>query len=462
VQQEKRLVMPAPWVLVVGLGKSGRRAARWLARAGYQVRIADQDPRTARCRGTRLLAGAGVHIHVAPHSMKLLDDIDLLVLSPGVRTTSPLVTEARRRHVPVVGELELGYRHLKAGRLVGITGTNGKTTTTRLITYLVARTGHSVGMAGNVGRPLCALLDREPEVIVCEVSSFQLETTSGFRPDISCVLNISRDHLDRHGSLERYAAIKRRILRNQDSADVAVLNADDDLVRSIQRGTRSRPLWFSQQNRLKEGLFIEADSMCYRVRGAETRVPLNGFELNEPHNRENALAAVGVCLALGMPLEVCISGLAGFRVPPHRVERVARIGEVVFINDSKATNEGAVKRCLQSVSGPVVLILGGRDKGADFAALRPEITGKVRLVVALGEAQARIHRQLGTTVPVERVAELPHAVRRAFDACRPRGTVVLSPGCASFDQFRNYADRGNQFKALVDQLRRQDATRRTY
>ena len=409
--------------LVVGLARSGEAAALALARRGVSVLGVD---RRADLDAGRLRA-AGVEVVLGADDPALLDDVDLLVKSPGVPKEAPLVARARERGLPIWSEIELGAR-LLPNAILGVTGTNGKTTTTELLGAVFRAAGRPVAVAGNVGRPLTGLdgAVAADACVVCELSSFQLEDVETLRPRIAVLLNLEPDHLDRHGTLEAYRTAKLRIFENQTSDDVAV----------VPRGFGAVP------GDARRAEFASDDPLP-----AE---PL----LRGPHNRENAAAATVAARAAGVGDEAIAEALATFRGVAHRLELLAEIGEVAYVNDSKATNVAAARPALVAYAGePVHLILGGSRKGESFEALAAAIGPNVRCAYLIGEAADEIAAALERAGrPYRRAGDLETAVAAASRAARPGDVVLLSPACASYDQFRDFEERGDRFRALVEEL----------
>ncbi len=445
-------------VLVIGAGRSGVAAARFLAARGAVTALNDRKPVEEWTDEARALKAEGVGLLPGEPPMWLLDQIQLVVLSPGVPTKSIPVRYCERAGAEVIGEVELAARFLK-GRLVAITGTNGKTTTTTLVGELLKGAGLSVQVGGNIGTPLVSLVEssRDDGWTVAEVSSYQLETIREFRPAVAVVLNLMPDHMDRYDSLMDYAAAKHNVFRNQTPEDVAVLNADDETVAAWAKGLRAHVVYFSVRRELEEGLFLRGGELVSRSRGAE-RVLLTRDEivLRGLHNVENVLAALAAGLACGADPESMRETVRNFRPVEHRLEFVAEVGGVEFYNDSKATNVDAAVKAFEAfagIDGWIVLILGGRGKNAPYAPLAPLAAAKARALVVIGEDADRIESELKDFAPVVRAADMREAVRLAQDAARRGDVVLLAPACASFDMFESYEHRGRVFKEEVDGLR---------
>jgi len=452
-------------VLVVGLGKSGVAAALFLAARGATVTVSDAKPPDQLRTEIAALAERGVTVEAGQHGPETFTRQDLIVLSPGVPGDLPVLQQARSAGIPIIGEIELAARFLQ-GTLVAITGSNGKTTTTTLTGEIIASGGRKTLVGGNIGTPAITFVEQSsPDTwVVLEISSFQLETISSFRPHIAAVLNLTPDHLDRHGSMERYIAAKARIFENQRAGDYAVLNADCEATRrladSLQGGqtllgfTRSQTAGAPPVER---GAFVRDGHIFYRgdgVRGGmETKImPLAEIPLKGAHNVENVLAAVAIGMAAGIEPAAIRRAVREFRAVEHRLEYVATIGGVEFFNDSKATNVDATLKALESFPANVHLILGGRDKDSDYSTLCGLLPGRVKRVYTIGEAAGKIAAQLGDAAPLVLAQTLESAVRQAAGAASSGDVVLLAPACASFDQFSSYEHRGRAFKQLVQEL----------
>jgi len=451
--------LPGTRPLVVGAGRSGRAAARLLHRQGLDVRLCDR--RTAESLdGAEHGRLAGIATTFGRDDAGLLEGRDVVIWSPGLPLDHPIAVAAGSRGIPVLSEIELGFLAAHAP-LVCITGTNGKSTTTDLVGALLQAAGREVAVCGNIGRALCEVAESvSPSgLLVVEVSSFQLETVDRLKPFVAVWLNLTPDHGDRHRDFDTYGAAKQRLFARQDESDYAVWNADDPEVMSRRAG-EAASLTFSRRGPVDAGAFAEAGEIRLAWRGGiETLLPAADLALRGPHNLANVLAALGAVLPLEPAPGALRDVLRRYRGLEHRLETVAVIEGVTFINDSKATNLGSLEVALQSFAEPVVLIAGGRDKGQDFAPLATLAARQVSRAVLIGEGAARI-AAAWPAVPHTRVASLEAAVDEAFRlAARPApgqqgsATVLLSPGCASFDMFRDYEDRGRRFKAEVERLR---------
>ena len=422
-------------VTVVGLARSGVAAARLLRAAGAQVTGTDLKPLEALGRVATELEALGVRLLTGRETRGAFDGADLVVVSPGVPLDGDQLGPARARGVPIIGELELGWRALEA-ETIAITGTNGKTTTTALTGALLAEQPRPVLVAGNIGTPLAAHALRFPAdgLVVCEASSFQLETTETFQPRVAVVLNITPDHLDRHGSLGAYVDAKARIFANQTPADCAVLNADDEATAALAGRTRAHVVWFTRRRQLARAVFVDDGWIAAKLNGhVEEICPVSEIFLRGAHNVENVLAATACALWVGLAPEAIRRAIGRFRGVAHRIEFVRDRRGVQYYNDSKGTNVASTLRALESFAERIVLIAGGRGKGQDFAPLA---------AAAFKEA----------SVPATRCPSLEAAVEAARRLAMPGDVVLFSPACASFDMFDNFEHRGDVFKKLVERL----------
>ena len=440
-------------VTVVGAARSGIAAATLLAARGARVTLTEAR---AEVPEAAPLVDAGVTLELGGHKTETLRSADLVVLSPGVPPDQPAVQSARDRGVPIVGEVELASRWLR-GRVIAITGTKGKSTTTALTGRMLEAAGFAVTVGGNIGRPLSAQVSGStPDTLhVVETSSFQLEQTVTFHPWIAVMLNFSADHLDRHPSVDAYAAAKARIFANQTASDWAVVNADDPVVLQLAQRGRAAPRPFARRERLAEGTVIEDGWIVDRQgSGARRLVPLDAIHLLGSHLVADVMAAATVAAIAGAAPAAMTAATGSFRGLEHAMELVADIGGVRFVNDSKATNVESALRSIESFDTGVVAIMGGRFKGGDFGLLRAALASRAKAVVAIGEARPLIREAFAGAVDVHEATTFEEGVRRAFDLARPSGVVLLAPACASFDMFRDYAERGKRFKDEVNRLLR--------
>ena len=433
---------------VAGAARSGIAAAELLARRGARVTLSDM---AAEIGDADRLRGLGVVLELGGHLADTFTTADLVVLSPGVPPELPVLQSARDRGVPVIAEIELAWRWLQ-GRVIAITGTKGKSTTTALTGRMLKAAGFKVTVGGNIGAPLSAQVsDSTPETLhVVEASSFQLEQIDTFRPWISVMLNFSPDHLDRHPSVDAYGAAKARIFENQEPTDFAVINADDPAVLELARRGRAEKRYFTRTGALLDGTVVADGWIVARRGGAEARlVPLDAIHLLGPHLVNDVMAAATVGTIAGATPDAMTRAVDGFRGLEHAMELVAEIDGVRFVNDSKATNVDSALRSIESFEHDLVPIVGGRFKGGDLRLLREPLKARATALVAIGEARPLVREALSDVLPVEEAETFEGAIARAFELARPSGVVLLAPACASFDMFRDYADRGRQFKQFV-------------
>lgn len=433
--------------LVIGAAKSGVAAANFLAGRGESVVLADSN--TAPSLPYALHDGVTRAFGRDDHA--LLDGVTEIVLSPGVPMTIPLLLEAAARAIPVIGEIELAYRFVK-GTVIAITGSNGKSTTTALIGEILRVAGRQPIVAGNIGEPLISVVDLErPRTYVLELSSFQLEAVETFRANVALLLNITPDHMDRYPSFDAYAAAKYRIFRNQESGDTAIVNAAER--RGAPRDTAARVWRFSASQSVDEGAWLDGDEMVLRLSGEERRIARSALKLQGQANVENALAAWLAARAAGvddLDVQIAFGTFAGL---PHRMVLVREIDGVRWINDSKGTNVDATLKSLEGFdSSSVILILGGKDKAGEFERMRELVQSKVKTVVTIGHAAERIGEALNGAATIVAAGDMQHAVEWARANARNGDTVLLSPACASFDQYRNFEHRGDHFEQLVREL----------
>src|ERR1017187_2567815 len=444
-------------VLVVGLGKSGLAAALFLRRKGANVTVSDLRSAEALAKDIPALLEEGIMVEAGGHGLLTFRRQDLIVLSPGVPLDTPELVQVKSFGLPVIGELELAARFLKGG-IVAITGSNGKTTTTALLGEILKDSGLPTLVGGNIGVPVVGLIDEStPDTwSVIEVSSFQLESTVEFRPNIAVILNITPDHLDRHGSFENYTRAKERIFAKQDQTDCLVLNADNAPAAAAASRTSAKVYWFSVEHAVDQGAWLENGFVVYRGAknaAVEQVMPLTGIPLKGAHNVENVLAAVVAARLAGVPAEFTPRAIEKFQAVEHRLEYVATVNGVEFYNDSKATNVDATAKAIAAFSSGVHLILGGKDKGSDYTLLTPLLRERVSPVYTIGSAAAKIESQLRGVVSLHSCETLEKAVSAAVSAARPGHVILLAPACSSYDQFENYEQRGRVFKELVSEQR---------
>jgi UDP-N-acetylmuramoylalanine--D-glutamate ligase len=446
-------------VLVVGLGKSGMAAALFLRDKGARVTVSDSRSAVALAGEIPTLLDAGIMVESGGHGLLTFRRQDLIVVSPGVPYDTPELAQVRaygKDGPPIIGELELASRHLQ-GKVVAITGSNGKTTTTSLLGKIFADAGGPTLVGGNIGTPVIDLIPLStPETVsVLEVSSFQLETIDEFHPHIAVVLNITPDHLDRHGTFENYAAMKARITENQRPEDFLVLNGEDPPTQMVAAKTKAQIFWFSGRRPIKQGAFVHGESVLFIPREgakAEPILPVAEIPLKGAHNVENVLAAVCAARLGGIPAESIRKSVASFKAVEHRLEFVAAIRGVEFYNDSKATNVDATKKALEAFQGGVHLILGGKDKNSDYTELSDLLRSRCKVVYTIGSAAQKIEQHLAGVVKIVSAGTLDAATRKAATDAEPGDVVLLAPACSSFDQFENYEQRGRVFKDFVKQL----------
>ena len=442
-------------VLVVGLGKSGIAAARFLKARGAQVTVSDIRPAGLISELPALL-DAGIMVETGSHGILTFRRQDLIVVSPGVPSNTPELTTVRAMGIPIIGELELGSEFLQ-GQVVAITGSNGKTTTTTLIGEIFKASGKPTLVGGNIGRPVVDMVAESTPGTwsVLEVSSFQLETIQAFKARIALVLNITPDHLDRHGSFEAYAAAKTRITENQNSDDFLILNAEDEPTKLVAAKTKAQIYWFSPRRQVKQGAFVHGESILFRAKeggDVEPIMPVAEIPLAGAHNVENVLAAVCAARLAGVEAHVIREAVAAFHAVEHRLEFVRELNGVRWFNDSKATNVDATAKAVEAFPGGIWLILGGKDKDSDYSTLSPLLRARVRAVITIGSAAEKIESQLAGVVKIERAGTMERAVAWAQKEARSGDVVLLARACASFDQFENYEHRGRVFKQLVGAL----------
>ncbi|MFA7467128.1 MAG: UDP-N-acetylmuramoyl-L-alanine--D-glutamate ligase [Desulfotomaculaceae bacterium] len=443
-------------VLVVGAAKTGLSTARFLLRRGADVTVTDSKEKDKFNGDLDELLKNGVRAVLGNYPDVQPGIYDLLVVSPGVPPSVAPLVSARQQGIPVTGELELVYRYARTP-IVAITGTNGKTTTTSLVGEIFKAAGRRTLVGGNIGTTLVDVIeDYGPQdIIVAEVSSFQLETAEQFRPRVAVILNIAPDHLDRHGTIENYTATKALIFARQGPGDFTVLNYDDPGTRALAGQVPGQVIFFSRRHSLEEGVLVQGDRIIVRLASVQTDV-LGTGELAIPgaHNLENALAAVATAFVMGVAPTVLAQTLRSFAGVEHRLETVADINGVRYINDSKGTNPEASIKALEAFDRPIVLLAGGRNKGSDFTAFSRRVREKVRVLVLLGECADEIERSAREEgfVSVKRVSDFRKAVLEAYRAALPGDVVLLSPACASWDMFKNYEERGNLFKSIVLEL----------
>jgi len=435
-------------VLIVGLGMTGVATARFLAKMGKKVTIVDEKPEAELVTSLGALEGIRFTGHFGAHRREDFLAHPLIVISPGVDSELPVLKEAKERGSKVIGEMELAYGFIDEP-IIAITGTNGKTTVTTLIGEIFKKAFGNIFIGGNIGDPLInyALKGTKARYVIIEVSSFQLETIETFRAQTSILLNITEDHLDRYRSFAEYRDAKYRIFENQDERNFAILNAKLHAPESLT----AKKLYFSLEKEIQEGSFLKDGVMTVRLQGQEYRYERAISPLMGIHNTENLLVALLVAHIHGLEEGLIREAVRDFKGLPHRVEAIRQIDNILFYNDSKATNVDSTKRALESMDGRVVLIAGGKDKGGSYTVIA-DLMSKVRALILIGEAKERINAELGRYSDTYMESDLAGAVKRAFRVAKDGDVVLFSPMCSSFDMFRDYKDRGNQFKTMVESL----------
>ena len=458
-------------ILVVGLGRTGLATARFLHQQGARVLVSDTADENQLGDSVRTLREMGITIELGPHRIGSFQDADAIVVSPGVAHTIEPIVQARSRHVPIMGEVELASKFIKEP-IIAVTGTNGKTTTTELLGKMLKNSGIRAFVGGNIGNPLIEYVgsDQKMQIVVAEISSFQLDTIDSFHPKISVLLNITADHLDRYPNFEAYADSKIRIFSNQQTDDVAVLNGSDPLIRTKTKSIKSQRLFFPTLQENEQGAILNGKRIIvdlnkfwktyHEIQNLNSKIQnqvhldLAKIRLRGRHNLENACAASLSALAAGATPTGVQKTLDHFKGLPHRLEHVATVNGVRYYNDSKATNVDGVIRALDCFSKPVLLLMGGRDKGSDFSVLTEGIRAHAKELIVMGEAAESIRSALGQLLPTKSAASMEDAVITAHRDADPQDVVLLSPGCASFDWYSNYAQRGDDFRAAVEKLKK--------
>lgn len=438
-------------IVVVGAGSTGCSLARFFISRQARVTLSDQRS-AALFNNLDALQMSGVELDLGGHTQALFTAADLVVVSPGVPLDIPVLRVCRERGVPILGEIEVAWRELD-GTMIAITGTNGKSTVTTLVGEMLKDWGQQVFVGGNLGTPLVEAIGRDSRWQVVELSSFQLETIQAFRPRYAMLLNISEDHLDRYPDMASYTAAKARIFENMREGDVAILNYDDAQVMQAAAATRATKVCFSSQSVLGNGMSLADDKIIWRWQDNEIIFPTDELQLRGRHNQENVMAAMIPLLLEGCPAEVAWSSAKKFPGLPHRMEFLGEWRGASWYNDSKGTNIGSVVKSLAGLAKPVVLIAGGKDKYGDLSALMEPIREKVANLILIGTAADRMAKAFVGLTEIYRADDMREAVRLAARLSGPGGAVLLSPGCSSFDMFKNYEERGQifaqEFRALV-------------
>jgi UDP-N-acetylmuramoylalanine--D-glutamate ligase len=444
-------------VLVVGLGKSGLAAAIFLRRRGAHVTVSDIRSAEALAKDIPALLDEGINVEAGGHGLLTFRRQDLIVVSPGVPLDTPELVQARNLGRPIIGELELAARFLK-GEILAVTGSNGKTTTTSLLGEILEKAGLRTQVGGNIGVPVVALIDESTDDTwnVLEVSSFQLETTEQFHPRIAVILNITPDHLDRHGTFENYALAKERIFAEQDQNDYCILNADNARAAAAANRSKARVYWFSLEHSVDQGAWVEGGEILFRTSpqaAPEPIMPLSCIPLKGDHNIENVLASVSAACLAGAAAESIRKAVEEFKAVEHRLEYVTTLNGIDIYNDSKATNVDATAKAIAAFPGNIHLILGGKDKNSDYTELNDLLHARVKAVYTIGSAAAKIESQLRGIVALHSCETIDKAIAAIASAAHPGDIVLLAPACSSFDQFESYEHRGRVFKELINEWR---------
>ena len=444
-------------VLVVGSGKSGIAATDLLKKVGATVTIYDGNEKLVKEDIlSRLEDNSNVNVVLGDLSDEVINDTDLMILSPGIAIDAPFVNKVREAEVPIWGEVELAYIVGK-GKLAAITGTNGKTTTTALVGEILSAYFKDVNVVGNIGTPYtCTAFDSTDDTVtVAEISSFQLETIHRFKPDVSAVLNITPDHLNRHYTMECYTDVKMSICKNQDSDAPIILNYEDEILRNYAPKLHNKIIWFSSRQTLDEGIYLEGKNIVYAQKGQKNVITTTeDTTLVGIHNIENIMAAIGITINMGVPADVIKEAIRKFKAVEHRIEYVKTVDDVLYYNDSKGTNTDASIKAIQAMTRPTVLIAGGYDKKVQFDDWAKELEGKVKCLILLGNTA----NQIANTVKKYGFENIifTKSLKEAVDECKknaePGDAVLLSPACASWDMFDSYEQRGDMFKDFVNQL----------
>jgi UDP-N-acetylmuramoylalanine--D-glutamate ligase len=440
-------------IVIIGMGKTGIATAKILGSLGTRIVVTDEKPSGEWEAGYEKIAGAE-WLETGVYGTGILSGADLVIPSPGVPPANDILQKALGKNIPVISEIELACRFLKVP-LVAVTGTNGKTTTTTLLGEIFKRSGKKVFVGGNIGNPLIEYADskQNDDFVVAEISSFQLQWTYSLRPFVAILLNVTRDHINYHGSFDEYRRVKASIFANQQQDDFAILNAEDPWQEILAGGLHAQVAWFSSARELKRGIYLSGDTIIYKsLDGTVERYPLAMIKMPGLHNVENVMAAVMAARFCGCGREDIVASVSGFAGLPHRIQFAGKKRGVRFYDDSKGTNVGSVVRALETFAEPVILLLGGRDKDGDFDTLQPLLGKKAKRVILFGEARDRIGSLIGAVVPSEKKETLREAVEAAFNNAAAGDVVLLSPGCASFDEFKNYKERGNFFQEVVGKL----------
>jgi UDP-N-acetylmuramoylalanine--D-glutamate ligase len=440
-----------------GMARSGMALAKLLSSLGASVFLTEKKSEKELSSELMELRELDISYETGGHTEKAIEYKDYLVISPGVPSDLPLLDEARKKGIPIFSEIEVAF-WLTEAQIIGITGSNGKTTTANLVYEILKEDGREVSLAGNVGVPFSSIAQKISQrgIIVLELSSFQLENIEEFRPKVSAILNITPDHLDRYPDMKNYTDAKLRIFENQNEEDYAVLNWDDPVTSKLAPLSRAKSLFFSTKSELRVGSYVKNGKLVFQLNGKiEEIIPVEDIGIKGPHNLSNASAGCAICAVMQVKKESMEKALRGFKGVEHRLEEVALIDGIRFVNDSKATNVDSLYYALQSIKEPIYLIAGGRDKGGDFNRLRELVQQKVKGLILLGEAKEKIKKVFDDLVPIYLVDSLEEGVKLGFEKAEKGDCVLLSPACASFDMFKNYEERGKLFKDTVLDLRKE-------
>jgi UDP-N-acetylmuramoylalanine--D-glutamate ligase len=440
-------------IVIIGMGKTGIATARFLGKQGAKVIVTDEQPVDQWSSEFEKIAKEK-WLEIGSYNTRILTGACIVVPSPGVPPDNDLLVEAQKKNIPVISEIEIAYRFLKVP-VIAVTGTNGKTTTTTLLGEILKHSGKKNFVGGNIGTPLIEYVEgsQKDDFIVAEISSFQLQWIEKFRPFIAVLLNITCDHINYHGSFAEYRRIKTRVFANQTKVDFAILNAADPEQEEIDRIINAQVIKFSSKRVLQKGIFIKKNNMILRMPGAnEEQYPLSIINLPGLHNAENVMAAIMAARICGCSQGNIITAVSAFRGLPHRIEFVGEKNSIKFYDDSKGTNVGSVVRAMETFDKPVILLMGGRDKDGDFETLKPLLAAKAKKVILFGEARNRIASLIGQDMPALKKAKLREAIESAYKIAQPGDIILLSPGCASFDEFANYKERGKFFKDVMGNL----------
>lgn len=444
-------------VLVSGVAKSGVSAAYLLKKLGANVII--QDAKTEDKLGNVVteLKNNGIALYLGSNPDDIIENMDILVMSPGVPTDLPFVNKAREKNIPVIGEIELAYMFCKSP-IIGITGTNGKTTTTTLVGDICKAYYNNTFVVGNIGNPFADItLDTTNNgAVVAELSSFQLETINEFKPKVSAVLNITPDHLNRHHTIQNYIVAKERVFENQTADDYCILNYNDEITKAMANKTKAKVVFFSLNNKLDEGIYSDENSIYIKALGYDQKViDINELKILGGHNVENAMAAIGCSIAIGVPMDIVVKVLKEFTAVEHRIEYVTTVNDIEFYNDSKGTNPDASIKAVEAMKRPICIIAGGYDKGSDFTEWIDTFKGRVKFVAVIGAVKDKIVDTLNKAdfTNYKTADTFEEAIDLCYENADKGDCVLLSPACASWDMFKSYEQRGEIFKDYVRKLK---------